>query len=356
MAGPKMYDPNILIQAGINPKTGLPVKMGGTPCTLKEDIRKLLRVKDGQTAVNRFKWDGLPKGLDPEMIERILYYKGQGAFFYMKEDDKWYFLPYALSGTVDVYGRYMGIIPLQFAGGNTSDDKGKDKPFIVGMQKRPLYSLDDEFTDKSEICVLLQDRSPQYNTGMILSRQVLNDPLLDVMAECIPFMRTSLIAGTGIKGMRVDDADQQREVENAANSITDAALTGSMYVPVVVPVELQELTDGALSKSEEYMSAFQSLENFRLSTYGLENGGAFQKKAHMLQSEQDMNASNTSLIMEDSLRKRKFACDLINKIAGTNATVEVNEQAMKQNINYEDLIGGGENGFRDNSGSDDSAV
>ena len=290
------------------------------------------------------------------MIELILYYKGQGAFFYMKEDDKWYFLPYALSGTVDVYGRYMGIIPLQFAGGNTSDDKGKDKPFIVGMQKRPLYSLDDEFTDKSEICVLLQDRSPQYNTGMILSRQVLNDPLLDVMAECIPFMRTSLIAGTGIKGMRVDDADQQREVENAANSITDAALTGSMYVPVVVPVELQELTDGALSKSEEYMSAFQSLENFRLSTYGLENGGAFQKKAHMLQSEQDMNASNTSLIMEDSLRKRKFACDLINKIAGTNATVEVNEQAMKQNINYEDLIGGGENGFRDNSGSDDSTV
>ena len=218
MAGPKMYDPNIFIQAGINPKTGLPVKMGGTPCTLKDDIRKLLRVKDGQTAVNRFKWDGLPKGLDPEMIERILYYKGQGAFFYMKEDDKWYFLPYALSGTVDVYGRYMGIIPLQFAGGNTSDDKGKDKPFIVGMQKRPLYSLDDEFKDISDICVLLQDRSPQYNTGMILSRQVLNDPLLDVMAECIPFMRTSLISGTGIKGMRVDDADQQREVENEAKS------------------------------------------------------------------------------------------------------------------------------------------
>ena len=125
MAGPKMYDPNTLIQAGINPKTGLPVKMGGTPCTLKDDIRKLLRVKDGQTAINRFKWDGLPKGLDPEMIERILYYKGQGAFFYMEMDDKWYFLPYALDGTVDVYGRYMGIVPLQFAGGTTSDNKGK---------------------------------------------------------------------------------------------------------------------------------------------------------------------------------------------------------------------------------------
>lgn len=355
MAGAKLCDPNILIQAGINPKTGLPIKLGGTPCTLKDDIKKLLRVKDGQTAINRFKWDGLPKGLDPEMIERILYYKGQGAFFYIEMEDKWYFLPYALNGTIDVYGRYTGITPLQFAGGTTTNDKGKEKPFIIGMKKRPVYSIDDEITDINDVCVILQDRSPQYNTGTILSRQILNDPLLDTMAECIPFMRTSLIAGTGIKGMRVDDADQQREVSNAAHAITDAALTGQMYVPVVVPVELQELTDGPLARSEEYMSAFQSLDNFRLSTYGLENGGAFQKKAHMLQSEQTMNASNTNLIMEDSLRKRKLACDLINKIAGTKATVEVNEQAMQQNINYEDLIGG-EDGFRNNSGSNDTTV
>ena len=33
----KMVDLNLYYQAGINPKTGLPLKMGG--CTTKEDIK-----------------------------------------------------------------------------------------------------------------------------------------------------------------------------------------------------------------------------------------------------------------------------------------------------------------------------
>lgn len=86
MAGPNL--PNIaeLIQAGINPKTGLPIKMGGSPSQLKEDIRKLLRIVDEQNAVNRYNWFNLPSGLTGEMIERILYYKGQLSFFYMETD------------------------------------------------------------------------------------------------------------------------------------------------------------------------------------------------------------------------------------------------------------------------------
>ena len=42
MAGPNL--PNIaeLIQAGINPKTGLPIKLGGDPSQLKNDIRHII--------------------------------------------------------------------------------------------------------------------------------------------------------------------------------------------------------------------------------------------------------------------------------------------------------------------------
>ena len=83
----KLYDPSLLIQAGINPKTGLPIKMGGSPCALKEDVRKILRIIDEQDAINRFKWYNLPDGLDGQLLERILYYRGQGAFFYMEAED-----------------------------------------------------------------------------------------------------------------------------------------------------------------------------------------------------------------------------------------------------------------------------
>lgn len=336
MGTPAIYDVNTLIQAGINPKTGLPIKASSGSCDLKENIKKILRVKDGQTAVRRFEWKDLPKGIDAEILERIIYYKGQGAAFYNKLNDKWYFLPYALNGTIDVYGRYTGITPVQFAGGTTTTDSGKEKPFIVGMVKRPLYSIDDEYTSLDDVCVILQDRSPQYNTGSILSRQIINDPLLDAMAECIPYMRTALIAGTGIKGMRVDDADQGRNVVDASLGITHAALSGDLYVPLISNLEIQELTNGPIANAEEYMSALQSLENFRLATYGLENGGVFQKKAHMLQSEQNMNESTSNLILEDSLLKRKAFCEILNKLTGGNATVEVRETAMSESIMFEE--------------------
>lgn len=125
MAGPNL--PNIaeLIQAGINPKTGLPIKLGDDPSQLKNDIRHIIRIIDEQNAVNRYKWYNLPSGLTGEMIERILYYKGQLAFFYMETDDNWYALPFALNGTIDCYGRFLGITPLPFNG--TTDDK-KMKP------------------------------------------------------------------------------------------------------------------------------------------------------------------------------------------------------------------------------------
>lgn len=49
------YLPNLepLWAAGIDPRTGLPVKMGGSKCTLKEDIKKAIRIMDEQDAVNK---------------------------------------------------------------------------------------------------------------------------------------------------------------------------------------------------------------------------------------------------------------------------------------------------------------
>lgn len=53
----RLTDPNTLIQAGIDPKTGLPIKMTSSDekCTLKLDIKKALRVLDEQNAINRYK-------------------------------------------------------------------------------------------------------------------------------------------------------------------------------------------------------------------------------------------------------------------------------------------------------------
>lgn len=326
--GPSMYDINAYVQAGIDPKTGLPVRMEGNKLScVKGDIKKNLRIMDEQNAVNRYTWYNLPKGLNGQLIERILYYRGQGMLFMLQ--DKFYFLPYALSAPedstgIDVYGRFTGVTPLPFNG--TSNDGKEDSPWIRGLVYEPVYEAIDiadfEGASPEEIinaieksCVLLHDYTPQISQTNI-ARQQLNDPLLDVMSDCIPFMRTALLNGTGVMGMRVGNENEQASVEAASSAINKAALEGRKYVGIQGTLDFQELTGGNVAKAEEFMLALQSLDNFRLSLYGLDNGGLFQKKSHMLEAEQEMNAGNTGLVAEDGLRNRQMFCTIANSIFG----------------------------------------
>ena len=325
----KVVDINTLIQAGSDPKPGLPIKEDSEDkCLLKENIRKTLRVLDEQNAINRYKWYNLPSSLDGQLLERILYYKGQGMFFYMEANDSFYFLPYALDGTIDVYGRFQGVTPLPF-NGSTDNEEGKEKPWITGLTRKPIYDvLGDEVNNEfTEACVLLSDYSKQISQTNI-SRQILQEPILDAMAEAFPLARTSLIANSGIKGVRVNDEDQKAQVEIGSRSITRAALNGKPWIPIVGQIEFQELTEGSALKSEEFLLYMQALDNFRLSLYGLDNGGLFQKKAHMLEAEQDMNAGNIKLVYQDGLTIRQKFCDIVNSIWGLGIWCEASETVV----------------------------
>lgn len=333
MANPSIPDINTLIQAGINPRTGLPLKFGTFSCQLKDDIRRQLRILDEQNAINRYVWYNLPNGLDGQMLERILYYKGQAAFFYMPENEQFYFLPYALDGTIDVYGRFMGITPLPFNGSTQTNEKGKVKPWITGLTKKPIYDLmqldENVFEDG---CVLLWDYSKQLSETNI-ARQIIQEPILDAMAEAIPFARTSLLVHSGVKGVRVQDQDQAASVTESGHAMTKAAIDGNPWLPIVGTVEFQELGDGSALKSEEYLLYLQALDNYRLSLYGLGSGGLFQKKAHMLESEQEMNAGTVKQAYQDGLTLRQKFCDVVNSIWGLGIWCEPSETVLAADIN-----------------------
>lgn len=332
----KIQNVDALIQAGIDPKTGLPIKVASVCGTgFKENNKKLLRVMDEQDAVNSFTWYNLPDGLNQNLIERILYYRGQGMFFYMETDDKFYFLPYALDGTIDVYGRFTDVTPLPFNGTTSTTKDGKTIPWIQGLTKKCVYDmkLDElKLEDLTDSCVLLKDYSEQISQTNI-ARQILNDPLLDIMSDCIPFMRTSLKNSTGVKGMRVNDPSEKAEVFAANTQIDNAALIGQWAIPVVGAVDFQDLSSGQVAKSEEFLLALQALDSYRLSMHGLPNGGLFQKKAHMLEAEQNMNAGTASLVLQDRLRKRQDFCDVVNSIWGLGIWCEPNESLVQADLN-----------------------
>lgn len=339
MSGPKITPLELYIQAGIDHKTGLPLKAHNQPVYLTDNIKKQLRIVDEQDALNRYAWYNLPYGLNANLIERILYYRGQGIMFYMEADDRFYFLPYTLNGSIDVYGRYTAVTPLPF-NGSTAADK-KERPWIEGLIKIPRYDIMLDATPEEVIasCVILRDYS-QQQSQTVLSRQVLNDPLLDIMAECIPMMRTALINSTGVKGMRVTNEDEESNVKAANLSIQRAAMTGEGWVPIVGKLDFQDLTAGAIAKSEEFLLAMQSLDNYRLSLYGLDNGGLFQKRSHLLEAEQRMNNGNSGILLQDGLYQRQQFCDIVNSWFGLQIYCEISETVNNIDNNGDFVING----------------
>lgn len=294
---------------------------------LQRDIKTQLRVKDEQLAVNRIINNNLPKGLKHKsrLIEKILYYKGQAIIFRIKIEDeyKYLVLPYAPSGGLDCYGRFKKCVPLPFSG--TGEPKDKEDAWIPGFELNAIYDIDeiDELTEeqKDSACVIISDYTTQ-RSQKVIPRAQLNDSLLDVESSCIPYMNTALVNSTGVQGIKIPTQDQSASVYDASNSMNVAALCGQKFIPIVGGIEMQELTGGNTGKSSEFMQAFQSLENYRVALYGVESGGVYEKKAHMLEDEQESNKLNSNFIMADCLDCRNEAWEIANKLWGINISAE----------------------------------
>ena len=258
------------------------IKQNTPKLCLKEEIKKGLRILDETNAVHRYKAFNIPTNISSEELERMLYYKGQVCMFYCKALDDFFFMPFALDGNIDVYGRYFYIRPVPMTSGTEDKNRKAQAQLLSEIKLNCVYGvkLPDELKldDLENSAVLLHDYTKQLSQT-IIPRQQVNDGLLDIMANCIPYMNTSLLANSGVKGMRVSDADASSNVMDANATIKNSALNGDLYIPIESTIDIQELTNGNSKKSEEYMQALQSLDNFRLSTYGIDNGGLFDKKA-----------------------------------------------------------------------------
>lgn len=346
-SGPYMPNLEALLAAGIDPKTGLPVKVtSGTKCTLKNDIKKIVRIIDEQDAVNRYKWYNLPCNLSSQEVERLLYYKGQLCFFYFKDLDEFYFMPYTLDGTIDFYGRFNTIHPIPMTAGDEDKDNVKRKTaqeeLLSKIKLKCIYApitFADElnYDVMTSSAVLLHDYTKQQSQT-IIPRQQVNDPLVETIAAMIPYARTAAMLSTGVKGVRVNDSAEAGDLMTGSNTIDVAAQTGNPWVPLLGKLDYQELNGGVAYKPTDFMQLMQSLDNFRLSTYGIDNGGLFEKKSQILESENSINASNTAVALTDGLAIRQNFCNIVNSIWHLGIWCDITETAAMRDDNGDGRI------------------
>lgn len=335
--GALIIDGGTMRQAGLAPNKKLAEYLNEpltNACTLKFDIRKQLRILDEQNAVNIFQWYNLPCDITSQDLERLLYYRGQLCLFYSKADDNFYFMPYAGQGGIDFYGRWNYIHPVPIAASADVKEKAQieaQKEILGKLKLRVVYGIDDKYKGDDDYAVILFDRTMQYSNQTVVPRVSIQEPLLDVMAECFPLCRTALYNCTGTTGMRVASSDATHETGQLSQSIQEGALRGDKFIPIRGNLEFQELVGGNSGNIQDFLLTMQSMDNYRLSLYGMDAGGIFEKKAHMLEAEEQGNASRGHTVIQDGLARRQHFCDVINWLWDLGTSCEVS-QAVQENI------------------------
>lgn len=325
---------------------------GVSICTNRLDaMKKILRKNDRQQFVNRFVWENLPNDLTSEFIERVLYYRYSGIFFYIPELETFNFLPYVGRG-IDEKGRYTTCSPLPFNG--SSEKKEKNITFYIpGLELAPIYDITKttpydvpmfdsngglsgsrKFIPQLDGCVILNSYCRDLGQRAIPEQEMI-DPLLEMMAEAMPLARTNLIANSGVTGMRVNSGDEYSNVDAANKSIEAAALTGKRLVPVVGTLDFQEFANRGGTDGEQFFLYMQALDNFRLQSYGLKNNGLYEKNQYVNNTMAGNTQANVGQVLEDALKLRQEFCDLINATWGLGISVKASETITNSDTNFD---------------------
>ena len=303
-------------KGGVNP---IAVKTG-----LLDDFASALEIRQRQQFIRRYRWTGLPKGMDATMIERILYYRGRLVAF--RHGDTYYTLPFALNGNIDVYGRYQAVTPLTFNGSIITDGDGNKKmgdgDFITGKTFRVSYDI---FDIEGKEAVILND----YTQGLsesIEPRHNINYPFIRGLAETLILIRHNLISSARVFTTRVLDEGQKQAVLDEFNNLEQDILEyGKKIFAVTASTELKELFSDKTLETQQYWECFVSQDNLRENLLGIENNGIFKKKERVLKGEQEMEAGSAEQVYGDGLYNRQVFAMIFNTIFGENIWCEESE-------------------------------
>lgn len=334
-----MVDTDSLNQAGI-PQSDKMIKYGNSidqngnvvvPNLLKYNLNydslfNIMREHNKIETFERYMWTNIPFGLTQDLIERILFYRGKGVFYFNNKVGKFQFLPYSLNGTIDEYGRFTACNTLPFIGTDEVEEKNnqKKKKKILSAVYENLelvYDLPyDEETIESirkrkTVGIILNDSSLSLSQQPVVRSNYVK-PVLHMMATLMQIINTAMFGNADHNLLRIENESELKSIEKQINAINQDILRGRRFTPIVSQLNIEPLKTSNTANLEGLFGTFNSLSNFLKSITGVANAGVFDKKAHLLQEEQKLNGSNSDDIYYNGLRLRQEFCLMVQAYYG----------------------------------------
>ena len=328
-----MYDTASILQAGI-PQNKKMLKYGNwidqngnavTPDLLKcnlnyDSLYAIMREQNKNETLERYMWLNLPYGLTQDLIERVLFYRGKGVLYYNDNVGKFQFLPFALNGRIDEYGRYMRVNTLPFTG-VTEENKKKKEKRLVYEELDIVYDLpyNEETLSLARsgkpVGIIINDSSLAVSQQPIIRSNYVQ-PVLRMLATLMQIINTAMFGNADHSLVQVENEGELDEINRAIEAINQDILEGKRFTAVAGTFPITPIKTSNTANLEGLFGCFNSLTNFLKSITGVANAGVFDKKAHLLQEEQKLNGSNSDDIYYNGLRMRQEACLLIQAYYG----------------------------------------
>lgn len=285
----------------------------------KQGLNSFFLQKELSEYNGRFVWEGLPEGMDQNIIETMLYVKGQLAFF--KLGAQYYILPFVYTGAINHYGIQTKLIPIPYSG-SLENDKTKENGF-AGEREAIMYMKEVESVD--DVAIVLKSHS-SIHLGATLPMVVLTDQLRDKLVENLVLVRNNLILSQPIKYVTVETQDKAKSLQQQVDNMLYDVLNGNIIQTIVGLMELGDVNSEAPKINQQQMwQSFASLDNLRMEILGILNNGVFEKRERTLTDEVAGKQTVSKLLLQDAWNMRKLFCKMAKKYFNLDITVKLSE-------------------------------
>lgn len=294
-----------------------------------ENIGKSFKEIDYQQYLTRFKWNNLPEGLDSELFERIMYFSGSAMFFYMKELNKFLFLPYGMTNEtkdgigIDFYGRYNQIKPYSFNGSTETKKTNTAQDILLSTQIRenikdiPFVETEEEakriFENGAVIC---WDRTPGL-AYFVDSRNRISQSYISYLVKVLIQTKSALINSSGFNLFSSDTESENDIMQLQLDAINEDRENGKLSAVVSKLLgEIQNLQSNSPASMQDFWASLTSVDNLRLKSMGIRNDGLQQKSQYQNIQEQSIDINDSLQVYWNSFIERIKFSAIVNSIWG----------------------------------------
>ena len=300
-----------------------------------EKLGVSIKYIDYQQFLTRFKWNNLPEGMDSELIERILYFSGSAMFFYIKELNRFYFLPYGMSGEntevgIDFYGRFNRLKPYSFNG--STDGGGEKKADGKRITRSDLYlstQIRDNIKDIPMVeseeearkiyengAVICWDMTPQL-AYQVDSRNRISQSYVKYIVQILIQTKSALINSSGFNLFSTDTEASTDIMQLQIDAINSDREKGKLSAVVSKSLgDIENLQSNAPSAMGDFWNSLVSADNLRLKSMGIRNDGLVQKSQYQNIQEQSIDINDAMQVYWNAFMERGKFSAIVNSIWG----------------------------------------